>query len=100
MEGYSFILQLHNSLIPNQLLGNNFRFVKWMRNGGLQFKISANQRKTIPVEILMLAYHIYSRNKRIKRKVLLNVNWLKANGYSDWCFIDVLKFLVKTYKIK
>ena len=97
MKGHSFILELHNSLVPNQFLGNNFRFLKWMSNGGLQFQINTRQNKTIPAEILMIAYHINIRNNRINKPIIINQNWLKANGYSDWCFIEVIKYLLTNY---
>lgn len=97
MEGYFFLLQLHNSLLPNQLLGNKFRFVKWMRNRGLQIQINTNQRKTIPAEILMIAYHIKIRNNRVNTPIIINQNWLLANGHSDWCFIEVIEYLLNNF---
>jgi hypothetical protein len=97
MQSYYFILQLNNTLISNQPLGNNYQFIKWMPNGGLQFQINQNQRKTIPTEILMLAYHIDIRNNRINSPILINKKWLKSNGYSDWCFIEVISFLLENY---
>lgn len=97
MDGYYFILKLHNSLIPNQLLGNNFRFVKWMRNGALQFEINTNQRKVIPTEILIIAYHIHIRNNRINTPIIINQNWLIANGHSEWCFIEVIVYLLNNF---
>jgi hypothetical protein len=97
---YSFLIRLHNSLSPNQNIGGDYFFTKWMKHGGLQFKINDNQKKTIPPEIIVMAYHIHKRNKKIKAKINIDQLWLKANGYSDWCFIKVLQYLVKTYEIK
>jgi hypothetical protein len=100
IKGYFFLLQLHNSLYPNQRIGGKYIFVKWMGDGGLQFEINKRQRKSIPPEIIILAFHIHNRNKKTRKKININQEWLKANGYSDWCFIDVLQYLLKTYDIK
>jgi hypothetical protein len=100
MEGYLFIQKLQKSLTPNQLLGNNFRFVKWMQNGGLQIQINADQRKAIPAEILMVAYRIKIRNNRIRTPIIINQKWLIANGFSDWCFIEVIEYLLNNYDHK
>lgn len=97
MIGYSFLLQLHNSLIPNQLLGTKYRFIKWMKNGGLQIQINTKQRKAIPAEILMMAYHIHKRNEQIRSPVPLNQKWLKSNGHSDWCFNEVILWLLENH---
>jgi hypothetical protein len=99
-NSYSFLIKLHNSLSPNQNLGGDYYFTKWMKYGELQFKINEKQKKSIPPEIIVLAYHIHKRNKKIKNKIKIDQSWLKANGYSDWCFIKVLQFLVNTYEIK
>jgi hypothetical protein len=99
-KGYSFLIRLHNSLSPNQNTGGDYHFTKWMKHVELQFKINGNQKKSIPPEIIVMAYHIHKRNKKINTKINIVHSWLKANGYSNWCFIKVLKYLVKTYEIK
>jgi hypothetical protein len=96
IPGYLFLIHLHNSLIPNQLIGN-YNFIKWLRNGNLQFRINANQTKSIPPELIMLAYHIHFRNTRIQQPVNINQQWLCANGHSDWCFVEVINFLLNDY---
>lgn len=96
IKGYKFILYLHNVLIPNQQLGK-YSFIKWMPYGGLQFRINENQSKTIPAELIALAFQIKIRNLKIKNKVVLNQNWLRANGHTDLCFIEVITVLIGTY---
>ncbi len=93
IEGYQFIIDLQNTLIPNQPIGK-YTFIKWMSNGGLQFRINQSQKKSIPAELLALAYHIKNRNTKIKHKVILDQKWLATNGYTDWCFIEVINFIV------
>jgi hypothetical protein len=95
MLGHSFLVKLQKSLFPNQLIGDNYHFDKWMPNGGLQFKINNTQRKTIPAEILMLAYHIHLRNNRVNTPTLLNQRWLRSNGHTEWCFIEVINWLLQ-----
>ena len=41
IESLVFLNKLKNELIPNQLLGKKYRFIKWMPNNGLQFMINA-----------------------------------------------------------
>jgi hypothetical protein len=96
-NGYLFLLELHNSITPNQNLGGEYQFIKWLSNGGLQFKINDKQKKSIPPEVIVIAYHIHKRNKKIKSKIIFNQVWLKSIGHSDWCFISVLNYLIKTY---
>ncbi len=98
-KGNLFLVKLHNSILPNQKIGDKYIFIKWMTHGGPQFQINNTQKKSIPPEIIIMAYHIHKRNKKIKTKININQDWLKANGYSDWCFIDVLQCLVNTYEI-
>ena len=45
----------------------------------------------------MIAYHIHIRNNRINNPIIINQNWLKANGYSEWCFIEVIEYLLNNY---
>jgi hypothetical protein len=91
-----FLTILYNSLVPNQRIGN-YDFIKWLENGNLQFRINQNQKKSIPPELLMMAYHIHLRNSRIQEPVNINYQWLCANGYSDWCFSEVINFLLRQY---
>jgi hypothetical protein len=98
-EGGFFHKRLYESITPNENIGGDFYFIKWMKNGGLQFKINDKQKKSIPPEIIIMAYHIHKRNKKIKSKIDINRDWLKVNGYSEWCFIEVLKYLVDAYKM-
>ncbi len=97
--GVRFLSILHSELIPNQILGSNYIFIKWMPNGGLQFKINESQQKSIPAEMLMMAYHIHMRNNRISSPVLINQQWICANGHSDWCFVEVINYLLENYEI-
>jgi hypothetical protein len=97
IQGIQFLLNLQNRLVPNQLLGDNYHFIKWMPNGGLQFRINANQQKSIPAEILILAHHIYRRNNRVTNPITINHQWLCSNGHTDWCFVEVLNFLLNNY---
>jgi hypothetical protein len=97
IEGFRFLSILHNELTPNQILGSNYIFIKWMPNGGLQFRINESQQKSIPAEILMLAFHIYRRNSRISNPILIDQQWINANGYSDWCSIVVINYLLENY---
>lgn len=96
VPGYLFLTHLNNSLIPNQRIGN-YIFIKWLNNGNLQFRINANQTKSIPSELLMLGYHIHLRNARIQQPININQQWLCANGHSDWCFIEVINYLLNHY---
>ena len=97
--GYRYLLHLRNSLTPNQQIGCKYHFVKWLRNGNLQFRINENQNKSIPAELIMLAYHIHVRNARIERPIIINIQWLRSNGHTDWCFINVLNCLLNNYSI-
>jgi hypothetical protein len=97
IAGLRFLSILHNELMPNQILGSNYIFLKWMPNGGLQFKINQSQKKSIPAEMLMIAYHIHIRNNRISSPVLINQQWIFANGHSDWCFVEVINYLLENY---
>jgi hypothetical protein len=99
IKGVCFIANLHNQLTPNQSLGNNYLFVKWMQNGGLQFQINTTQQKSIPAEVLILAYHIHERNNRVSQPIVINNQWLCANGHTDWCFAEVINFLLNNYSI-
>ena len=89
IEGYRFLTTLREELIPNQLLGNKYTFLK--------FRINESQRKSIPAEILMIAYHVHRRNNRITNPVLINQQWICANGHSDWCFVEVIIHLLENY---
>jgi hypothetical protein len=80
INSYSFLMRLHNSLSPNQNLGGDYYFTKWLNNGNLQFIINNNQKKSIPPEIIMMAYHIHKRNKKIKTKIDTDQYWLKAHA--------------------
>ena len=97
IPAYSFLLHLHNSLSPNQPIGNHYHFSKWMPNGSLQFRINNKQEKSIPAALLVMAYHIHVRNSRINRQILLDRNWLNSNGYTDWCFEEVINYLINHY---
>lgn len=99
IQSLGFLSKLHDELIPNQILGTNYIFIKWMPNGGLQFRINQSQKKSIPAEVLMMAYHIHTRNNRISRPVLINQHWICANGYSDWCFVEVINYLLENHNI-
>jgi len=99
IDGIRFLSLLRNELIPNQLLGNRYHFIKWMPNGGLQFRINASQQKSIPAELLMLAYHIHRRNNRISSPIAINQQWICANGHSDWCFVEVINYLLENYDV-
>ena len=43
VKGYLFLLQLHNSIYPTQLIGSKYIFIKWVGEGGLQFEINKSQ---------------------------------------------------------
>jgi hypothetical protein len=100
IEGFRFLSILQNELVPNQLLGSNYIFIKWMENGGLQFRINESQQKSIPAEMLMLAFHIYRRNNRISNPILINQQWICSNGHSDWCFVEIINYLLENYTIQ
>ena len=99
IEGVRFLSFLRNELSPNQLLGNKYHFIKWMPNGGLQFRINESQQKSIPAELLMLAYHINIRNNRISNPIVINQQWICSNGHSDWCFVEVINYLLENYNV-
>jgi hypothetical protein len=99
IQGLRFLSKLHDELIPNQFLGTKYIFIKWMPNGGLQFRINQSQQKSIPAEVLIIAYHIHTRNNRISSPVLTNQQWICANGYSDWCFVEVINYLLENHNI-
>ncbi len=99
IKGYLFLLKLQKSLLPNQNIGGNYTFIKWMPNGGLQFRINKNQCKSIPAELLILAYHIHIRNNKIKHPISINYQWLYSNGYLDWCFVEVINHLLNNLSI-
>jgi hypothetical protein len=65
-KGNLFLVKLHNSILPNQKIGDKYIFIKWMTHGGPQFQINNTQKKSIPPEIIIMAYHIHKRNKKIK----------------------------------
>ncbi len=94
IKGYLFYMKLFGVLTAEQNIGGNYHFEKWMPNGGLNFRINYNQNKSIPAELLILAYHIHLRNSRIQQPININQQWLCANGYSDWCFVEVIKYLL------
>lgn len=97
IKGYLFYLNLCKSLTVNQNIGENYHFQKWMPNGGLQFRINDKQYKSIPAELLILAYHINLRNIRVQQPININHQWLCANGHSDWCFVAVINYLLNHY---
>lgn len=99
IKGYEFILHLQTVLLPEQSIGK-YHFVKWMNNGGLQFRINKTQLKTIPAELLALSFFITLRNRKIKNKVIINKKWIIANGYSDWCFVEVINVLINNFSYK
>ena len=94
--GYLFFLNLRKSLIPNQQIGD-YQFTNWLDNGNLQFRINESQAKSIPAELLMLAYHINLRNARVQQPTSIDIHWLNANGHSDWCFVEVINYLIIQY---
>jgi hypothetical protein len=100
IEGFRFLSILQNELVPNQILGSNYIFIKWMQNGGLQFRINESQQKSIPAEMLMLAFHIHRRNNRISNPILINQQWICSNGHSDWCFVEIINYLLENYTIQ
>lgn len=93
MIGSDFYLKLKGILKSGDKIGtkSNYRFNKWMKNGGLQFAINSKQNKTIPSEIIIAAYHVKNRDVEINQK------WLEANGHTDWCFPEVLNFIIEKY---
>ncbi len=97
ISGIQFLELLISQLVPGQLLGNKYHFIKWMPNGGLQFQINPTQQKSIPAEILILANHIYQRNNRVSNPIEINNQWLCANGHSDRCFVEVINYLLVNY---
>ena len=96
MNGIEFYKTLKTGLQPNDYVGE-YKFVKWLKNGNLQFEINKKQKKSIPSELIMLAFHIRKRNKKIKNKVEINQKLIKITGHSDWCFLEVILFLLDNY---
>ena len=93
IEFYEF---LKRELKKETYLGK-YKFVQWLKNGNLQFEINERQKKSIPPELIMLAYHIKKRNNKTKFEIKIDYVWLVNNGHTDWCFIDVINFLISTY---
>jgi hypothetical protein len=72
MNGIEFYNVLRAPLNTGDRVGNSrdYKFIKWMRNGGLQFRINAEQAKTIPAELIVMAYRARERG------VSIDVQWV------------------------
>lgn len=98
MNGIDFYDFLKKDIQPNAKLGK-YTFKKWLKNGNLQFEINSKQKKSIPPELIMIAYHLKKRNDKLKYEVSIDYRWLVTNGHTDWCFIEVINYLVNIYTL-
>jgi len=96
MDGVKFYYFLKETLLRGQYLGK-YKFIKWLKNGNLQFEINEKQKKSIPPELIIMARHIKKRNDKNKYEVRIDYSWLVHNGHTDWCFVSVINHLVETY---
>ena len=77
MNGIDFYDFLKKNIQLNAQLGN-YTFKKWLKNGNLQFEINPNQKKSIPPELIMMAYHIKKRNDKINFIIISLFKTLKC----------------------
>jgi hypothetical protein len=100
-NGIDFYFHLRNSIPQDEALSENgrYKFVKWMKNGGLQFYISENQKKTIPPEILIVAYYAKGRKVGNLPPIRIDYDWVRQNGQDNYCFSEVINYLIEKYCI-
>jgi hypothetical protein len=95
MKGLSFYFFLRSVLKKGQKIGKSkynkdYIFIDWNKKGDLIYDSNGN-KKTIPTEIIITAYFVNTKN------ILIDVNWLKANGNNNYCTPPVLKYLLELY---
>jgi hypothetical protein len=95
MKGLSFYYFLREKLIQNQVIGISkkglkYTFSKWGVNGDLKYN-SSGTIKSIPLELIVSSYYVFSKN------IIIDNKWLEKNGKNDWCTAPVLNYLIKEF---
>lgn len=101
MSGIDFYFHMRESILANQQLSEDgkYKFVRWMKNGGLQFSINETQKKTIPSEILIIAFYANGRRVGNHPPIRIDNDWIRQNGQDNYCFSEVINYLLSNYGI-
>ena len=99
MNGIEFYFYLRFILNQGDTLciDGRYEFIRWLENGNLQVRINEDNSKSIPAEIIIAA--AYARNRTVGNNppIVINDNWIINNGQDNWCFDNVINYLLDTY---
>ena len=99
MNGIEFYFYLRFILNQGDILSRDgrYEFIRWLENGNLQVRINENNSKSIPAEIIIAASYARNRTVGDNPTIIINNNWIINNGQDNWCFENVINYLLDMY---